>query len=207
MLFRSHRLNNEYAAKMELILKNDQISDVTGSMYSAYYAAYADVNNQTRLLKSYDLLETVIGKLDFNVSYFIEGRLKTTEVYGDTPFKVEVINISSWLYNQSFNLKILSEKEYQLSYLKENELVTNIHQFGEKALGGDYFFNVTINDFLTKKQLETLKLIDYQFKVHSTAFLIGKYQKAIAIKNLEYSSILEVTCSEMVPTKIGRAHV
>ena len=47
------------------------------------------VENQMAILSSWDLVLRTINQLDFQVSYFVQGNLKHTELYGSTPYTIE----------------------------------------------------------------------------------------------------------------------
>ena len=115
----TYRLKDIYAAKAQMLLKNDETIDATGSLYTAYYAAYTDMTNQTRVLTSYDLISSVIDKLEnFQVSYYLVGRLKTTETFSKVPFKVVVEKLHNSLYEAPFLFKAIDSDSYELSYEK-----------------------------------------------------------------------------------------
>ncbi|RMG76210.1 MAG: hypothetical protein D6707_12580, partial [Bacteroidetes bacterium] len=96
----THRLTDYYGAKSQILLKSQEVYDYQSQMFRSlgYYEAYQDVTNQIRVITSYDLIDETLKKTDFEVSYFIEGRIKTTEFFRGMPFRVEVKNLSSSLY-------------------------------------------------------------------------------------------------------------
>ena len=51
---------------------------------------YMDVQNQIRILTSYDLIAETVDKIEVETSYFIVGRLKKQEVFGTLPFKARI---------------------------------------------------------------------------------------------------------------------
>lgn len=77
--FYTHRMADVYAAKVEILLKPESNYDMQAQVYSGltgYYQSYADITNQKRVLRSHDLIEKTLRKLDFEISYFITGRSK-----------------------------------------------------------------------------------------------------------------------------------
>jgi tyrosine-protein kinase Etk/Wzc len=90
--FYAYRLPDIYAAQTELLIKqNDQYntSSVINNTFGSFgsYQGYVDNYNEIRVLQSYDLIKRVVDKLNINVSYFIEGRLRKTELYSSVPFR------------------------------------------------------------------------------------------------------------------------
>src|SRR5690606_6485211 len=52
-----------------------------------------NVENEMEVLKSRSLSEKTIEKLKFNISYFVEGRIKTMELYKNSPIEAEFSEI------------------------------------------------------------------------------------------------------------------
>ena len=67
----------------------------------------SNVNNQVLTLRSYDLIGRAIDSLPFmDVEYITMGRFKTRNLYHNTPFTVETIQISEQAYYMLFRLDI-----------------------------------------------------------------------------------------------------
>lgn len=47
--------------------------------------------NEIQVLKSNSLTERVVRELDLNITYFSEGKIRESELYGELPFKVSVL--------------------------------------------------------------------------------------------------------------------
>ncbi len=63
---------------------------------------YVDNTNESKIIQSYDLLSDVIEKIKskIQVSYFIVGKVRTTEYFNGMPFLVKVNSVNSSLYEQ-----------------------------------------------------------------------------------------------------------
>jgi tyrosine-protein kinase Etk/Wzc len=199
--FYTHRLNDEYAAKMQLLLKNDETADITGSLYSAYYKAYSDITNQTRILTSYDLIEKAIKKVDFDVSYFLVGRVKVTEDYHNSPFRIKPIKISSNFYEKTINIKILSRSKFLMTYELEKETISEEFNIGEEVITPNFVIKFDFVQDFSDETIGNFKLADYQIKFHSTGSLVNRYRSKLKVESIEYSSILEVKLTESVPAR------
>ena len=80
--FYTHRLPSIYAAKTEILLRSSETYDYQKSMYSelGYISLMQDVTNQKRIIASYDIVEKSLDKLDYTISYYLVGRVKTLQV-------------------------------------------------------------------------------------------------------------------------------
>src|ERR1041385_8980282 len=86
-----YKLDKVYSTSTSLLLKTQDdytagsiISDNT-KFYGGMTKTFVDNSNEIRVIKSQDLIERSLNKLDFDVSYFLVGRFKTTEVYSGVP--------------------------------------------------------------------------------------------------------------------------
>ena len=90
--FYNHKIVPEYASKIEILLKSNEVYDYQDKLYSnvGFYNYYGDITNQIRIISSYDLIQKALSKLNFNNSYYIVGRLNTKEFYEGMPFKIDI---------------------------------------------------------------------------------------------------------------------
>lgn len=77
------------------------------------------VDNEVELLKSRTLMEKTLDELQLNLKYFIEGKVKTSEVNSlILPFYVEAHNlIEDSISDQKITIEMLDNKSFQLKHL------------------------------------------------------------------------------------------
>ncbi len=77
----SYKLPDIHGATTQILLKDNEVYDYQSQMYKSlgYVQSYSDIVNQKRVITSYDLIDATLDKLDFDISYFIVGRFKTTQ--------------------------------------------------------------------------------------------------------------------------------
>lgn len=95
------------------------------------------------ILKSQQLLENAVEKLDYPVAYYIKGRIKNVNVYPKVPFPVELIYLDSLVRgNMDFEISRKSSSDYVLSYnIADKEYVKNC-KFGSVLNFGHIKFKV-----------------------------------------------------------------
>jgi len=105
----SYKIPNVFGASTQILLKDKESYDYQNQVFKniGYISAYGDIVNQKRVLTSYDLIDRALNRLDFEVSYYIIGRFKTTEVYGNLPFSVEMQVLNNSLYEKPIDLRIV----------------------------------------------------------------------------------------------------
>lgn len=204
--FYTHRLSDIYAAKTEILLKSSETYDYQSQIYSnvGYYALYNDITNQKRILSSYDLISKTLDKLDFNISYYLVGRVKTSQVA-----HIEAINISTKetvlkeneLYNQPINIKILGMDKFALSYELNGNTIIHEHGFGEQIETEHYKIRIDRNPFFTEQTIRSISNQDFQIRIHHPTQLINKYKSSLDINQVERTSILTLTLVDELPQR------
>ncbi|WP_027420660.1 exopolysaccharide transport family protein [Crocinitomix catalasitica] len=194
----TYRLTNIYGAKTELLLKSNETYDYQDKIYQGLgaYGVYMDVQNQIRILRSRDLVGEVIDKLDFTTSYYIVGRIKKVEVFEGLPFKAEINVLNQQLYEKEIEIEILDLESYRISYEYAGEIYTKEHLFNKVVTTTDYELKLSPQYGFSEKNIETLKRSKYALVFHSRDRLIGQYQSRLSIKNIEYTSVLELSVQD-----------
>ncbi|MCI5056484.1 MAG: Wzz/FepE/Etk N-terminal domain-containing protein, partial [Flavobacteriales bacterium] len=140
--FYTYRLADIYAAKTQVILESGDENPANLVFSNNYYNSFENVASQQRVIKSANLIEGVIDQLDLNISYFIVGRIKTTEVYQNMPFKVSLSHEIPALYGTDFHLKIQDTSEFVLRYDHEEQEIEKKYKFGELITDFGFYFKI-----------------------------------------------------------------
>ena len=199
----THRIPDIYAAKCQILLKSNETYDYQQQLYrglgfGSKYASYEETASQMRVITSSNLIGGVLELVPLDISYFIVGRLKVTEVYRHLPFRVVSDERSGMPSGMAFNLRILDEERFQLTYTFRGQSVSRSYQFGELILDDDLYLKVVRQSNLNEVSLKTLSEIDYLFKVFKKNDLINKYKSNIEVKNIDFTSIVEITLKDQI---------
>jgi len=199
----THRIADVYAAKCQILLKSNETYDYQQQIYkglgfNSKYASYEETASQMRVIKSSNLIDEVLNSLSLDVAYFIVGRLKVSEVYRHMPFLVESDERSSAFSGMKFDLRIIDQNSFNLSYEVNGVSSSNSYDFGELILDDGLYLRVKKQKNLNDVSVETLKQIDYMFKVFKKGDLIRKYKSQLEVQNLDYTSIVEITLKDEI---------
>lgn len=203
----SYKQMNIYAAQTQILLNkksgevNEQniISENYGSNYW-WNASSVDNTTEMRIIQSFDLIKTALQKMKLDVSYFIKGRIKTTEVYEGMPFTVDVVKINPRFYEQYIGFKVLSPEKYQLIMSKNDEKITKEGFFNKEFVDSDIKLFIK-NNTITEEGLSTYQSIDYNFQVHDMANLVYNFQRALSVENPESTNILQLKLEDPIPER------
>ena len=152
---------------------------------------YRNFYNELFIMKSYPLLEEVMLSLNFDVSLYREGELKTTEYY-DPNFPVVFEVIGKKPYGKRFYFTARDEHSFDLQFLTENDIEG-------KALKSQLFNDtVKVNGFdlvaLRRSSTESIKNRTFVLQFNNPYGLATTYsnrlkatwaQAGAAVVNLE----------------------
>lgn len=199
----THRIPDVFAAKCQVLLKSNETYDYQQQIYrglgfTSKYASYEETASQMRVITSSGLIEEVLEKVPLNVSYYIVGRLKITEVYKHLPFQVFSDDRSSAYSGMPFEMKIIDLNRYELSYEVAGVSKVKVHQFGEVVLDDGLYLRIEKQPNLNEVSIGNLSQIKYMFKVFKNRSLISRLKSSIAVKNIDYTSIVEITLKDEI---------
>lgn len=122
-----------------------------------------ELSGEIQFLTSNIVIQEVIDKLNLRVSYYAQGNILEREIYGYSPFKVDIEILNDFVYDKQINVRILSNQSYELSYeLGQNTLLEE-HKFGEEV--STPFFKLKTS--LIKNYSSSISDIPYFFIVNS----------------------------------------
>ncbi|MBS3776489.1 MAG: polysaccharide biosynthesis tyrosine autokinase [Bacteroidales bacterium] len=157
-----------------------------------------DLESNMELLKSHQLLNKTLEKLDFEISYHKEGRFYDQEIYRSAPFRV-VHEQSPALYTHPVYIELLSAKRYKLTIDRPELFVEYEVDFGKQ------FSKHGLNLKLIKNEHTPEALVEenrFYFIAHNMTNLIRSYQEKLEVLPVEEeSNILKLSVTGHVPEK------
>ena len=141
-----------------------------------------DINNQVLRLRSHDLISRTVDSIPFlNVEYITMGRFKTRNLYRQTPFTVETIDISERAYDLLFRLDI-QEGELRISLDDDDD---RLQQFEVNTHYGEKFETPYFSGIIWPTALMTNKGRLY-FRLRSRQSLISEFQSRLQLNFLHF---------------------
>lgn len=207
--FYIYKQTNVYSAQTSILLKsNDQFNQGSvisdnggGSFYSSGSKTFVENSNEKRILQSYDLIAEAIQRLDFEVSYFIVGRIKTMEVFQNLPIKVKVVVANSSMYEKTINLKVIDNDHFQISYPKDDNTIKFSGTFGDDLVNTDMHIIVQKTKLISRNTLKQVEAAEYQFQIHSLSTLVSRYKSSMLIDNPNFTNVLAISVEDIIPER------
>lgn len=190
-----------YGATAELLIKpqKDPFKDaLSESLPSA--PRKEDIANEVKIIKSTKLIDETINKLNLDIGYYIEGRIKTGEVYKGTPFTVVGKLTDKSLYNTPFEIKILNQESFIVEVNTEEYKFKRKSKFGVPVINDKFSFIVNSDSTIITRNTK-ISDIPYIFKFKNHEALIKKYQNALTIEKDQTASVIKISLEDEVEDK------
>lgn len=154
------------------------------------------IESEVELMKSQVLLRKVISELDFSILYFRMGKIRNTEMYNDSPFKVEAKLLNPDFHKIKFFLTIKDSINYQLNYQNNGEKMLVEAAFGDTLRDENM-------ELVISRTVSTSKLIDnFYFEIPDVNQLIALHTKHLEIAAVDKDlPVIRISNKNPVPEK------
>lgn len=204
--FYVYKLENVYLTTIELLKSNDTYYEknlITENDFYSIGKSYVDNSNEIRIIKSYDLMKETVEKVKdkLQVSYFLVGRVRTTEQFLGMPFEVNIKTINPALYESFIDVKILNFDSYELKYTLNNTEFKKQGRFNEDLVDIDLSIKINRESNFVRNAAEQISKMEYRIKVHELNQLVSEYQQALNVENPDYTNVLVLTMEDILPER------
>ena len=157
------------------------------------------IATEIEVLKSEELLKKVVEKVDFDVSYFRVGDVKSSEMYHDSPFVVEYESKGENLYGRSYQLSILDSAKYLLTYVEDGVDYKKVGVFGDSLETNYAFFDVQLkNDSLESENVEA----EFYFVVNSVSSIVSEIKNKLDLMSIDKDvPVIRISYKDPIPEK------
>ncbi len=192
-----------YGASTSILVKahKDPLKDaVSESLAGANTVKKEDIANEMMILRSTRLIDETVTKLNLDISYYIQGRIKTGEVYKGTPFTVEGKLSDPTLYDAPFHLSILDKDKFKVEINTDAYHYKHTARFGEPVVTDKFSFIVS-SDSAVIGQNKRISEIQYEFEFNNHDQLVKDYQEALHLEKDLDASVMMMSIEDPVQEK------
>ncbi len=159
-MWKVHFADNEYDLEAQILIRDSDNKTIGSENLlegMQIFSAYSNIQNELGVLKSYQLHLRTVKTLDFEASFYSNGKFKEKERYSSSPYKVTLNKSHPQLINRRFQIKQIDEWTYQLKITSENGLK---------------LFNYETDEFLQLKDSSIVFEKEYKFgqEIHEDYF-------------------------------------
>lgn len=202
----------QYQAKATIKIKDEKSQNKLPEISSLQnYGLFSnDQNNvldEVEIIKSRNLIKSVVKDLGFNIKMFVEGRIQNHETYVDKPLNINFSASDSILHkvDTTFNIKINSSKDFYIKgVVDNNNSLTDesnengeLYDFGQSipTTFGDIIITPNIGQYATK--------VDSRIKIEISPLsaITSAYKSKLQIETNELSSIIKLVINDNVKHK------
>ncbi|MGI4019954.1 MAG: GumC family protein [Janthinobacterium lividum] len=185
-------------ALMKFDEKKSEISELVSVINNADRAA-AKVQSESFVLKSRSLIISAIKDLDYKISFFIAGRVRTYETYPAKPLNIEILqDDSATLYKDLITFQALNSKKFSLLYKTNNQEIKKIYAYDQPISIGKTQFLIRLSDV----RFATNSVYQFKFNVPEDFYprVSGGLNTSEAIKN---SNVINLEQTDSNPQFAG----
>lgn len=194
---------SEYKTSTTILIKDDNKGGLSDEL-----AAFKDlggigagsgknIQDEIQIIKSRQLMNDVVNKLNLNIKYIVEGRLKESEIYQNKAISLFLNDSTSTNLNTVITLETLSSNNFRI--LNANAEVISEGLFDQPKT------NSVLGNFIIKKTSSFNKnIIGSSIKVIITPInqVISSYQGRISVEPISrYSNILKLSLQSPLKKK------
>ena len=160
------------------------------------FNTFKNINNEIYILKSPDLMEKVLKELDLQTSYYVEGNVKTSEIYGRSlPVKIIVNTLDSAAIRKTIKLHIKGENRFELE--EENDEERSVHFFGQEIKKSYGTFTILASADVAEYSPKTI-YINFNDIRSLSDYYASKLSVVLVDKD---ASVLQISMTDAVPEK------
>lgn len=154
-----------YQTGASLKLEESNPSIGTGAQMSSQVYNYTDkIQAESFTIRSNAVILNAVKTLDYKISYYLKGRVRTTELYPNVPFVIEIIKQDSVNFDRSLYEVTAKDNNHFNIGIAEGEN-SQTYAYGQQINMGNMIFR--IKDKIPAKST-------YQFKFNSKEEFIGR---------------------------------
>lgn len=188
----------QYSVLGKLIINKESKMSAGGggqSLEDMYlFSNNVNLKNEVEILQSRQLAKRVVKRLNLQISYFNKGKVRSSNIYGSSPIKIEIVSLTDSF--KSFILDINATKDF----FSLGENATKLH-YGELFQTSNGKFRLTKDEGKSFGAFgSNLFAIAYQSFESATAGLAGSVK---AYQNIDQATIIDLSI-ETDNTFLGR---
>jgi tyrosine-protein kinase Etk/Wzc len=130
------------SATLKIEEKKTEFSDLVG-VISSNDRGPSKIQSEIFVLQSRTLILSAIKDLDYRISFYIAGRVRTTEVYPQNPLSIQLLKFDSLnFYRDLITYKPVNDNSFELSYSINGKLTNQRFSYNSPVSIGNTAFSI-----------------------------------------------------------------
>lgn len=149
--------------------KKSEISDIITVMTTPERGP-SKIQSITSVLTSRNLILTAIKDLDYRISFYISGRVRTSESYPQKPLDINLIKFDSLnFFHSLITFKPVNQQTFSLSYNVNGKEIQNSYRYASLVTIGNTSFRIKYPGVIPSKTI-------YLFRFNIPEDFVGRVQ-------------------------------
>lgn len=146
------------------------------------------------VIRSREVLLNAIGNLDYEISFYLKGRVRTSDLYPQKPLDIAVIEKDSSSFTHVlFEYEPINAHSFQLSYHEGEKEVVKTYQNGQLISMPGIKFKINNNTY--NKSNNSV----YCFKFNSRSSFLGRIMGGLNMSETKGTNILSLSQTDVSP--------
>ena len=159
----------------------------------------SNVDNEIEIIKSRSILNDAVKKLNFNVSYYTQGRVKSVELYDVKPIDVSFYVTDDSFYEENKTYIVNPKDDHNYELLKADGQLINTFKYGS-IISLSNCNMVILKNILPKKK--AIQFTQVTIKIKNLENVVQNYKNKLTVAPLnKNSSVVELSVNDPVAKK------
>lgn len=193
-----------YESTAKLKLADTQEGVPSANLFKDFdvFASANKISTEIEVLKSTSLLEKTLEKLPFSTEIYRKGKVRSVELFNDSPINVEGTFNNKKNYDKKFILTVTSKQNYTITTSDSQKELKGKFGIPLSINGGKLLITHNDNYIFSKPNV---KIIDqYEFEFLSREKLLEKVSKNLDIVSVDKDvPVIRINFKSNVPEKAG----
>ncbi|MES2267294.1 MAG: polysaccharide biosynthesis tyrosine autokinase [Bacteroidota bacterium] len=178
---------------MKLEEKKSEIADLATAITTSERGP-SKIQSETSVIQSPTVILAAIRDLDYNISFYIEGRVRTSEVYPEKPLDIQVLQFDSLNYVRDIiTFKAINKTTFTLSYKAGIKQISKTYRYNDAVTIGPTTFLIKPAPYIAINAV-------YLFKFNTPEDLLGRVRGGLRTAELvKNSNILQLQQTDANP--------
>ena len=178
-------------ASLKLEDSNPSVSSSAGQMAAANYNYTDKIQAESFTIRSNAVIANAISTLNYKISFFIKGRIRTTELYPNIPFVIEILTQDSVDFDRSlYEVTSVDDKHFNIASAEGNTKKKK-YSYGDSIEMGNMIFVI-------KSSVPANS--HYLFKFNSKEDFIGRAMGGLNIgEAARFTNVMSLSQTDVNP--------
>lgn len=194
----------QYRIYSSILLKNEE--NQTGNTRNSelgelnLFSTKQSIDNELEVLNSMSLMQRVFSELSLAVTYHVEEKFKTREIYGaELPIRLSIVKLHPTAYGHKITVRRKTSTTFSIQ--EEGGKVSN-HKYGEEINMPYGIFTIIAAPLDSASKLNSRTQQPIIVKFHDIIKLANAYNGAVKVEAVNRrASVIRISLIESVPEK------